>query len=77
MLKHRPTDRSYTCRPPDVFSDIPSQAVRAKASEKHFSESGDPMEISHLCIEGYPEFQRARAVDLEQSGWRHQPIDDV
>ena len=25
MFKHRPPDRSYTCRPPEVFSDWETQ----------------------------------------------------
>ena len=28
MLKHRPTDRSHTCSPPDVFSDWTHQTVQ-------------------------------------------------
>ena len=28
MLKHRPTDRSHTCRPPDAFSDWTHQTVQ-------------------------------------------------
>ena len=28
MLKHQPTDRSHTCRPPDVFSDLTHQTVQ-------------------------------------------------
>ena len=28
MLKHRPTDRSHTCSPPDAFSDWTHQTVQ-------------------------------------------------
>ena len=52
------------------------QAVWAKPPKSTFSSLGPPWR-SHPCIESYPEWQRVRAVDLERSGRRHQPIDDA
>ena len=40
MLKHRPTDRSHTCRPPDVFSDWTHQLVQEGTESNGYRGTG-------------------------------------
>jgi hypothetical protein len=54
----------------------PVCSTAARASEKQFSSLGQPWR-SHPRIEGYPEYQWGRAVDMERSGRRQEPIADA
>ena len=40
MLKHRPTDRSHTCRPPYVFSDWTDQTVQEVTESNGYRGTG-------------------------------------
>ena len=40
MLKHRPTDRSHTCRPPDAFSDWTHQTVQEGTESNGYRGTG-------------------------------------
>ena len=43
MLKHRPTDHSHTCRPPDAFSlglDAPQQTVQEGTESNRYRGTG-------------------------------------
>ena len=70
--------RTVTGTPPlhwyQENTTLPVSATRA--SEKHFSALGPPWR-SHPGIEGYPQCQRVRAVDLERSDRWNQPISEA
>ena len=79
MLKHgtgQPTARtridSQMC---SRISTVRKWCGVQSLREAMFSSLGPPWK-STLCIEGYLEFQRVHAVDLERSGRRHQPFAD-
>ena len=65
MLKHRRTDRSHTCRPPNTFSDLTHQTAQEGTGSNGYRGTGPSERVG--SVNGRPHHHRVVSGQLHNA----------